>query len=165
MTRWRGIGLFGLLIIVAAAALFLIPKPTQAPGDLPVQDTQTGGSAATTTASTSYKDLVVVDSPASGATVTSPLTITGKARGTWYFEASFPVALTDWDGKIIAQGIAQAQGDWMTSDYVPFTATLTFEKPAPGDPAANRGTLILKKDNPSGLPEHEDSFELPILFR
>ena len=29
---------------------------------------------------------------------------------------------------------------------------------------SNRGALILKKDNPSGLPEHDDALEVPILF-
>src|SRR5450830_1862820 len=57
-------------------------------------------------------DLIRIFSPQSNETVQSPLTITGKARGSWFFEASFPVILTDWDGLIIAQGIAQAKGDW-----------------------------------------------------
>ena len=104
--------------------------------------------------------LIVLTSPAPFEIITSPLTITGKARGTWYFEGSFPVVLVDWDGKIVAEGIATAQGDWMTEDFVPFTATLTFTKPEMGA----HGSLILKKDNPSGLPEHDDALEVPILF-
>jgi hypothetical protein len=27
-----------------------------------------------------------------------------------------------------------------------------------------QGTLIMQKDNPSGLPEHDDAFEIPIRF-
>ena len=27
-----------------------------------------------------------------------------------------------------------------------------------------RGSLILKKDNPSGMPEHDDALEIPIFF-
>ncbi|OGJ59137.1 hypothetical protein A2635_04210 [Candidatus Peribacteria bacterium RIFCSPHIGHO2_01_FULL_51_9] len=104
--------------------------------------------------------LITVTSPLPGDRITSPLTIKGQARGTWYFEATFPVVLTDWDGLIIAQGYAQAEGEWMTEDFVPFSATLTFEKPAYGE----RGTLVLQKDNPSGLPEHDDAVEIPIRF-
>ena len=106
--------------------------------------------------------LIRVTSPRPNSTVESPLTITGQARGYWYFEASFPVVLVDWDGKIIAQGIAQAQGEWMTEDFVPFEATLTFT----ADPNAysNRGSLILQKDNPSGLPQNDDALEIPVLF-
>lgn len=104
--------------------------------------------------------LIEVDLPNPGTVVISPLTITGRARGNWFFEASFPLVLTDWDGRIIAQGHATADGDWMTTDYVRFHGTLEFEKPSTGV----RGTLILRKDNPSGLPEHDDALEIPVFF-
>ena len=108
-------------------------------------------------------DLIRLDSPRPGAEIKSPLTITGQARGTWYFEASFPVVLVDWDGRIIAQGIAQAKDNWMTTEFVPFEAILTFA----ADPNAysNRGALILQKDNPSGLPEYDDALEIPVLIK
>lgn len=106
-------------------------------------------------------DLIIVDNPRTNQEIESPLTISGQARGYWFFEASFPVLLTDWDGLIIAEGIAQAKGDWMTEDFVPFEVTLEFEKPSYN----NKGTLILRKDNPSGLPENDDSLEVPVIFK
>ncbi|MCC6934442.1 MAG: Gmad2 immunoglobulin-like domain-containing protein [Candidatus Yanofskybacteria bacterium] len=106
-------------------------------------------------------DVVVIDEPLPLASISSPLRVAGKARGTWFFEGSFPVILTDWDGRIIATVPAQAQSEWMTTDWVPFEAILTFEKPSYGA----RGSLILKKDNPSGLPEHDDAREMTIFFR
>ena len=106
-------------------------------------------------------DIVRLSTPQKNASITSPLLIKGEARGSWLFEADFPVFLVDWDGRIIAQGLARAQGEWMTSDYVPFEATLAFEKPT----YKNNGALILKKDNPSDLPEHDDSIEIPILYQ
>ncbi|MEK9134939.1 MAG: Gmad2 immunoglobulin-like domain-containing protein [Patescibacteria group bacterium] len=109
------------------------------------------------------EDLIRVDSPKPNQTVQNPLIITGEARGHWFFEASFPVVLVDWDGLIIGQGIAQAKSDWMTADFVPFEATLTFT--ADKNAYSNRGTLILRKDNPSGLPEHDDAFEIPVLIK
>ncbi|MEK7625591.1 MAG: hypothetical protein AAB467_04585, partial [Patescibacteria group bacterium] len=72
------------------------------------------------------------------------------------------VFLTDWDGLIIARGIATAKGDWMTTEFVPFEATLTFT--ADKNVYSNRGTLILKKDNPSGLPEFDDALEIPVII-
>ncbi len=107
-----------------------------------------------------------IASPQPYTVVTSPLSISGEARGTWYFEASFPVMLTNWDGLIIAEGVATAAGDWMTEDFVPFTANLEFTNPYnPGDPDfMKKGTLILKKDNPSDLPENDDALEIPINF-
>ncbi|MEK7520133.1 MAG: Gmad2 immunoglobulin-like domain-containing protein [Patescibacteria group bacterium] len=108
-----------------------------------------------------YKnDMIELFTPAPLSVVASPLAVAGKARGIWYFEASFPLILTDWDGRIIAESHAAAQDEWMTENFVPFTGTLTFEKPLYG----TKGTLILKKDNPSGLPEHDAALEIPVLF-
>lgn len=107
-------------------------------------------------------DLIIIDSPTPNQQVISPIIVTGKARGNWFFEASFPIVVTNWDGLIIGQGIATAQGEWMTAEFVPFTASITYTLPT--DTPYNRGTLILKKDNPSGLPEHDDAREIPIIF-
>jgi len=115
-----------------------------------------------TTLEIDMSNLIRLTSPLPQTEISSPVTITGEARGTWYFEASFPVVLTDWDGKIIAQGIAQAQSNWMTTDFVPFEATLTFT--VDKNAYSNRGSLILKKDNPSGLPQNDDALEIPIMF-
>lgn len=105
-------------------------------------------------------DLIIVDFPIPNSQISSPLTFSGKARGPWFFEASFPVYLVNWDGLIIAQGIATAQGDWMTNDYVPFSGTLEFEKPDYGE----RGAIIFQKDNPSGLSEYDNALEMSIRF-
>jgi len=115
-------------------------------------------------------DLIRLNSPRPNDVIKSPLTITGEARGYWFFEASFPVILTNWDGLIIAQGIATAKNEWMTEDFVPFEATLEFSTEEGSIPGIenifykNNGALILKKDNPSGLPEHDDALEIPVFF-
>jgi len=113
-------------------------------------------------------DLIRISSPRPNEVITSPLTITGEARGTWFFEASFPIALTNWDGLIIAEYYAQAKDEWMTEEFVPFEAVLEFESPVPeGDDVQDffkRGTLILQKDNPSGLPQFDDALEIPVRF-
>ena len=113
-------------------------------------------------------DMIRVSAPLPNAEVTSPVIVRGMARGSWYFEASFPVVLVDWDGKIIAEGHADAKGDWMTTDFVPFEAKLEFAKPpiiisAPKNGQA--GALILRKDNPSGLPQNDASIEIPVVFK
>ena len=54
-------------------------------------------------------NLIKIKSPVLESKIISPLEIKGTARGNWYFEASFPIILTDWDGKIIAQGHATAR--------------------------------------------------------
>jgi hypothetical protein len=105
-------------------------------------------------------DNIVVLSPSAGSIVDSPLQISGRARGTWFFEASFPISIVDWDGRIVGEGYATALDDWMTTSFVPFEATIEFEDPTYSD----RGNIIFKKDNPSGLPEFDDAYEMPIIF-
>lgn len=104
--------------------------------------------------------MIMVSVPLPGANVASPFQVTGQARGPWYFEASFPVTLKDSSGAVLVQTIAEAQSDWMTTDWVPFVATLTF----PPQPAGSTGTLILRKDNPSGDPQYDDSRTIPVVF-
>jgi len=107
-------------------------------------------------------DLIILDSPRPNEEIASPLIVSGQARGYWFFEGSFPVILTNWDGLIIADGIATAQDEWMTEDFVPFKASLDFTADTG---VSNRGSLILKKDNPSGLPENDDALEIPVFFK
>lgn len=102
-------------------------------------------------------DLIKIELPFPGAVTGKNFTVKGEARGYWYFEASFPVELLDKDGKIIWQGPAQAQGEWMTENFVPFSvevkAPLTYIGPA---------TLVLRKDNPSDMREKDASISFPI---
>jgi hypothetical protein len=104
--------------------------------------------------------LIVVESPKPGDVVSSPLIISGKARGTWFFESTFPVKLLDAKGTVLAFGPASAQEDWMTAEFVPFKITLTF--PAP---STDTGTIELHNDNPSGMPERDDLLVVPVVFK
>ncbi|MDO8668904.1 MAG: Gmad2 immunoglobulin-like domain-containing protein [Candidatus Buchananbacteria bacterium] len=105
-------------------------------------------------------DLIRVDNPLPNQKINNPVIISGVARGYWFFEASFPVNVYDDNSNLLGTGIAQAQSDWMTTDFVPFSLTLQFSQPQTA-----KGVLILRKDNPSGLPENEDQLEIPIFFQ
>ena len=107
----------------------------------------------------SSADLIMVDLPFPGAVVGKEFSVIGKARGNWFFEASFPFDLRDPSGKIIAQSYAQAEGEWMTTEFVPFKGEIKVPISYIG-PA----TLVLMKDNPSGLPEHDASVSFPIVI-
>ena len=104
---------------------------------------------------------IIVTSPSPGEGITSPFLITGQARGSWFFEATAPFDLVDWDGLIIASGYVTASGDWMTDDFVDFSGIVEFVAPT----YKNNGALILRADNPSGLPEHDRAVEIPIFFQ
>jgi hypothetical protein len=157
-TGWA-LSIVGILIIVAAIILFVLPGNTKAP-TIENQATTTPAAETPAQEGPSLDNLLTVDSLRNGDTVASPLTVTGSARGTWYFEASFPVEIKNASGTVIAQGPAQAQGDWMTQDYVPFSITLTF----PAQAAGSHGTVVLHNDNPSGNPATAKSLEIPVTF-
>ena len=140
-------GITILLIFVVLMVVFQRASITQAPTPTP-------------TATPAQSDDVHVFSLQAGDAIVSPLVIQGEARGTWSFEASFPIHLLDGDGNEIISVPAQLEGDWMTTEFVPFTATLVFEKPA-----TSTGTLVFQKDNPSGLPEYDKSISIPIRFK
>jgi len=104
-------------------------------------------------------DLIRSSFPRPGEVIASPLRVTGEARGYWFFEASFSAELYDGDGKKIGTGIMQTEDEWMTEDFVPYSGTVTFP-----EPLTDKGTLILNKDNPSGLPQHDDELRIPVRF-
>jgi len=93
-----------------------------------------------------------------GQEVAFPFTLTGEARGPWYFEGTFPVRIEDGDGNKVVEHYAQAQGEWMSEGFVPFAAILS----PPAAIAPGEATLVIEKANPSGLPEHAVAIRIPI---
>jgi len=150
------IGVFSLLIL-ALAGLWIwqtfsvrpvSPPVVKLPGANPAKTYDLGDKA----------QFLSIASPVPGDKLASPLVITGHAR-LWYFEGSFPVLLKDGKGATLATGQATAEGDWMSGKFVPFKATLVFSKPTTAT-----GELILKKDNPSGLPANDDQVSVAVQF-
>ncbi len=112
----------------------------------------------------SKQDLIRVTAPEivdGSMTLLQTTQITGEARGPWFFEGSFPIEVVDIEGTVIAQGIAQANGEWMTESFVPFSVTLTL----PANVVGQAGSLLLKKDNPSDEPQLDDLLEIPVIFK
>jgi hypothetical protein len=132
-----------------AVASTTSPTPSVTPSQTP---TPTQSASAS---STNVKNI----SPKAGSTIASPVTITGSAK-TWYFEASFPIKITDANGKVLGQGPAQAQGDWQTTAFVPFKAVISF-----ASSTTKTGFIVLMKDNPSGDPARDESVSVQINFK
>ena len=103
--------------------------------------------------------LAKVYSPPSGTKISSPITIMGQIPGNWSFEASFPVILKNSDGKVVSSGNAQIIGNWMTTELIPFSIKLAWTTMESGN-----GTLVLQKDNSSGMAENDDLISIPIKF-
>lgn len=104
-------------------------------------------------------DLIRINSPRPNQEVISPISIEGEARGFWFFEADFPVKLLDDKGNELIVGFVRATKGWMTEDFAPFEGLLEFIITEEMD-----ATLILEKDNPSGLPENADELRVPIFL-
>lgn len=100
---------------------------------------------------------ITVELPFPGAVTGKEFSVIGRARGMWFFEASFPIEVRDNNNALLAQGIATAGSDWMTEEFVPFRADLKVPSSYIG-PA----TLILKKDNPSGMSEKDAFVSFPF---
>jgi hypothetical protein len=147
--------------VIAALALGGCDSGTD-PGPSPTATTPTPPAPSPTpTVHTSTLGVqMTVTAPLANAVVTSPLSVAGSVSGTWMFEANFGVKLLDANRKLIVQSHATAEGDWMTSDPVPFSATLTFTAPA-----SDTGVLVLENANASGDPAKADSVEIPVRFR
>ena len=148
MNKSNSLGiLVGVALIIAGVAYWYLAQST--PVSAPVAATPA-----------SKDDLIVVNTPLPNTEIESPLLIQGKARGNWYFEASFPVSLYDEAGNQLGIMPVQADGEWMTTDYVPFSEQFTF-----ATSTTSTGTLVFKKDNASGLPEHDNELRIPVRFK
>ncbi len=139
---WAAVAIVAVLLLTGGWYVYSA-KDTESPLPLPgVED-----------------EMIEVAIPQSGATVTSPARVAGRARGNWYFEASFPVKIIDANGNQLGIAPAQAQGEWMTTELVPFDVSVPFTLPT-----TREGFIVLEKDNPSGLPEHADERRIPVQF-
>ena len=142
----RSLLLCSVVLLVACQATPDSPEPSATPEPVPETDI-------------SCTDAIQVTSPQPNDTVGSPLTVTGQARGTWYFEASFPVRLYDVNMNELAVVPAQAQGEWMTEDFVPFHVMLpAFTTDGP------LGYLFLEKHNASDEMSLSCSVVIPVQF-
>lgn len=137
----------GAVVVVLAPQLKRMPE--SAPSSVPTPSAQPP----------EVSDIVVDQPPPGTAIAGNRVMVRGKARGSWFFEGVFPVRVVSEDGTELGRGTAQAASEWMTSDFVPFSAELTIDLTKPSSAAA---TLVLEKDNPSGLPELSQTFTVPI---
>lgn len=105
-------------------------------------------------------NLIIIKNPKPSTVINSPLELTGEARGPWYFEGSFSATLVDDNNITLGEVPVQAEGEWMTEEFVSFKATIEFN-----EPKTEKGYLLLKKANASGLPENDQTLKIPVYFR
>src|SRR3989344_4642937 len=146
-----------LFIVILVLAYFLFAMPAPQPSD------SNNGTPTTTPVTVArvgtLSEKVVIVAPAAGATVQSNFTVSGQAPGNWYFEASFPIEVRDMSGNQLLQLPAQAEGEWMTTELVAFSVSITVSN------YTGPALLILHRDNPSALPENDSSVTIPIVIQ
>lgn len=158
-----------ILIIIVGVGVWFVATMLNGPASPLSTATTTPSQAATTTpvvdTSTAQQQplsaQVSVLSPGPGGSVDKTFTVTGKAPGSWFSEAQFPIQVRSANSDVIGDGTAHTDGDWQSNNSVSFTADVTINDPT------YKGTarLILMRDNPSGMPENDDSVEIPIMIR
>jgi len=102
---------------------------------------------------------LVVNSVKPGDEIKSPLEIKGYVNGEGWggFEAQVGVVrLLDSNGFELALGILNATTEWMTTK-IDFATTLEFESVLDQE-----GVLLFTNENPSGLPENDRQYYLPV---
>ena len=156
---------------IQSGGTYVVSSQTCAPSGAPAVSTGTGSKPVTVGTSTtrmiftpaSAANDIHIDSPIVNATLhpSTPIKLSGQARGSWFFEATFGAELTDAKGKVISVGKVQSQGDWMVDSMVQFTGSIPYVQ----QPYGSRGYVVLKKDNPSDMRQFDASVKIPVLFQ
>jgi len=105
-------------------------------------------------------DRVVVEAPLPGAAVRSPLVVSGRARGGWFFEGEVWLRLLDRDRNVLARGFASARAEWMTPGFVAFEGALEY----PRRSGPRRGILVVRRNNPSDDRSLDQALEIPVVL-
>jgi hypothetical protein len=142
------------IALITSMALF---SACSLPGSVPTPSPTTP----VTTSSLSPVTDVHLEVPKPNQVITSPLVIRGTAPGTWFFEGQLRASLVSNSGQVLAQSAPQAQGEWMTEDQVYFEGKLIFTVPAGMETAI----VVIENDNPSGLPENQKKYEVPVILK
>lgn len=154
-SHWKLPIILGLVIAVLGVLVLVVPSkaPVEEAPSAPHSPPVSGGPVG-------IPDLIVIESPLPDQVIKSPVTVRGRARGSWFFEASFPVSIVDASGEELARVPVMTAEEWMTTDFVEFSGQVTFK-----EPFTDIGKIVFEKDNPSGLPEHDRKFEMPVRFQ
>lgn len=161
---WGLLVLAAIVIIGGAFLLFRSKLPAVSNNSISSSTPSRNDEVSSSTAQDDLSNDIKVSKPASGEAVASPLSLSGQARGSWYFEATAPVKVTDASGKVLGTGHIQAQGEWMTTNFVPFTGTIDF-KVSTTSATTTSGFVVFNNDNPSGDPARSKSVSIPVVFK
>lgn len=102
---------------------------------------------------------IIINSPKKEELISSPLVITGQVNGNGWsgFEGQVgTVKLLGSNAEILGTAILEPTTDWMRLP-TKFKAILVF-----ASAKEQNGMLVFKNENPSGMPENDTEFKLPV---
>jgi hypothetical protein len=107
-------------------------------------------------------EMIKVVSPKVGDSLdaTNGFTVTGEAKGNWFFEATAPVTVFDKNGSVLAKTYVTAQGEWMTTNFVPFKGTISPFLTI----GAREGYIEFENSNPSDNEGFRRSLRVNVTF-
>lgn len=142
-----------LIIIISIFAFVVFSRKIEAP----VDTTNNNDSMIAM-----MSDTIVVSNPTNGQVLdTKSIKLTGKARGSWYFEGSAPVEIRDINNNLLKETYITAQGEWMTTEFVSFEGETNFTLPS----GITSGFIIFKNSNASGEPQYDKKLVIPVKFK
>lgn len=121
--------------------------------------------ASETTPVNTIQTEVVIDRPTinlkANQIIQSPLNIIVNSEGKWGgFEGELGTAeLIDETGKQLGLCILSTKENWMVKGPVIYNCDLKFAAHSAGS-----GKIVIKNNNPTGMAEHDKSFEIPIEY-
>jgi hypothetical protein len=104
-------------------------------------------------------EYATVEAPAANARVASPLTVSGAAPASWFYDEQFDAILLGEDGTVYGQASAHAPANWTGQGPTPFTAEFAFTVSA-DTPAA----VILQEQSMNGEQDEPLEVRVPIVL-
>jgi hypothetical protein len=153
-----------IVIVGVGAIVFFMSRKSEAPAvtNINTQNNTTATNVPEVSSNETASNDIIITSPTNNQAVSSgTLKVSGTARGNWYFEASAPFDVEDSNNNVIETSSITAQGEWTTTDFVPFTGEITFTVPK----GMKSGFIVFHNDNPSGDPANEKSVSVPVIFK
>lgn len=103
-------------------------------------------------------DEPIIQLPKENARISSPVTISGKIPRNWTFEANFMIEIQDEKGEVLQSTPVGATFANETDEMGTFSTSMSIT------PNTTQGFIVIKADNPSGLPENEKTYKMSVKF-
>lgn len=102
--------------------------------------------------------LVVMTFPEKGDSIESPVKISGRVSGRWFFDGTLIGRITDTDGNILGQGPLIAEDDWTTEKNVNFEGIIPFST------SKSKGGYVIVGTDDLESSGDIPAYKIPILF-